>query len=111
MVKVLVVGIGVAAAMFGALGAYVAACKSRRTAEGFALGFFLGPIGAAIESLLPRGDGPFGKSSDGTARGGAALWFGVALAAVCGLAALGKTLPFALERLGPPAPEARSTAR
>ena len=109
MVGVLMVGFGVAGAMFGALGGYIAACKSRRTAEGFALGFFLGPIGAAIESLLPSGDDLLLGTQE-NARKGALLWVGVALAAVCGMILLSKTLPIALERFGPVPIEARSTA-
>jgi len=38
---------------FGALGGLIAQSKKRRPPEGMLLGLFLGPVGVAIELMLP----------------------------------------------------------
>jgi len=48
----------VVAAVFGGLGVYIANEKHRDGGEGFALGFFFGPLGCLIEAILPSQSGP-----------------------------------------------------
>ena len=46
----------VLAAVFGALGAFVAVQKRRDVAEGLIMGFSFGPLGVLVEALLPQRD-------------------------------------------------------
>ena len=58
--------VGVLAAIFGGLGAFIAAQKRREVAEGLIMGLLFGPLGVLIEALLPSVD----PNSTGPAAGG-----------------------------------------
>lgn len=47
--------VGLLAAVFGGLGAWIATQRRRDSSEGFKLGLVFGPLGVLVEALLPQG--------------------------------------------------------